>query len=108
VKALYANDSDFVEIYNVCRHSAFDKFIWWMVTCSKRIDCVFLLFLCINCLFVKDIMVVLWVIVGLQKLWMYCMNISISPRWKKDVQKICEQCIACRKTKSRVQPQGLP
>jgi len=27
VKALYANDSDFVEIYNVCRHSAFDKFI---------------------------------------------------------------------------------
>jgi hypothetical protein len=44
----------------------------------------------------------------LQKLWMYCMNISIGPRWKKDVQKICEQCIACRKTKSRVQPHGLP
>ena len=87
MKALYANDSDIFEIYNVCRHSAFDKFIWWMVTCSKRIDCVFLLFLCINCLFVKDIMVVLWVIVGLQKLWMYCMNISIGPRWKKMCKK---------------------
>ena len=26
---------------------------------------------------------------------------------KRDVQRICEQCIACRKAKSRVQPYGL-
>jgi hypothetical protein len=29
-------------------------------------------------------------------------------KMKKDVQKICEQCIACRKIKSRVQPHRLP
>jgi hypothetical protein len=26
---------------------------------------------------------------------------------ERDVQRICEQCIACRKAKSRVQPHGL-
>jgi hypothetical protein len=26
---------------------------------------------------------------------------------KRDVQRICEQCIACIKAKSRVQPHGL-
>jgi len=26
---------------------------------------------------------------------------------KRDVQRICEQCIACRKAKPRVQPHGL-
>jgi hypothetical protein len=29
------------------------------------------------------------------------------PKMKREVQRICEQCIACRKTKSRVQPHGL-
>jgi hypothetical protein len=29
------------------------------------------------------------------------------PKMKIDVQRICEQCIACRKAKSRVQPHGL-
>jgi hypothetical protein len=29
------------------------------------------------------------------------------PKMKRDVQRICEQCIACRKAKSRVQPNGL-
>ena len=29
------------------------------------------------------------------------------PKLKRDVQRICEQCIACRKAKSRVQPHGL-
>jgi len=29
------------------------------------------------------------------------------PKMKRDVQRICEQCIACRKAKSRVQPHGL-
>ena len=26
---------------------------------------------------------------------------------KRDVQRICEQCIACKKAKSRVEPHGL-
>jgi hypothetical protein len=29
------------------------------------------------------------------------------PKMKRDGQRICEQCIACRKAKSRVQPHGL-
>jgi len=29
------------------------------------------------------------------------------PKMKRDVQRICEQCIACRKEKSRVQQHGL-
>ena len=29
------------------------------------------------------------------------------PKMKRDVQRICEQCIACRKAKSRVQLHGL-
>ena len=29
------------------------------------------------------------------------------PKMKRDVQRICEHCIACRKAKSRVQPHGL-
>jgi hypothetical protein len=29
------------------------------------------------------------------------------PKMKRDVQRICKQCIACRKAKYRVQPHGL-
>ena len=29
------------------------------------------------------------------------------PKMKKDVQRICDKCITCRKTKSRTQPHGL-
>ena len=50
VKELY-DDSDFPEIYNACGHSAFGKFY-------LMDGCVFLLVLCVNCLFVKHIGVV--------------------------------------------------
>ena len=53
MKELYDNDSDFVEIYNTCGHSTFGKFYLMDDFCLKRIDCVFLLVLCVNCLFVK-------------------------------------------------------
>ena len=29
------------------------------------------------------------------------------PKMKKDVQRICDKCITCRKAKSRTQPHGL-
>jgi hypothetical protein len=29
------------------------------------------------------------------------------PKMKKDVQRICDKCIPCRKAKSRTQPHGL-
>jgi hypothetical protein len=51
VKELYDNDYDFAEIYNAYGHWFWVSFIWWMVTCLKRIDCMFLLVLCMNYLF---------------------------------------------------------
>jgi hypothetical protein len=58
VKELYDNDSNFVEIYNACAHSAFGKFYLMDGYLLKQNSCVFLLVLCVNCLFVKHIRVV--------------------------------------------------
>jgi len=57
VKELYDNDSDFAEIYNACGHSAFGKF-YLMDGYLFKEDCVFLLVLCVNCLFMKHMGVV--------------------------------------------------
>jgi hypothetical protein len=55
VKELYDNDSDFIKIYNACGHSAFGKFYLIDGYLFKKNRFVFLLVLCVNCLFVKHI-----------------------------------------------------
>jgi hypothetical protein len=55
VKELYDNDSDFTKIYNACGHSAFGKFYLIDGYLFKKNRFVFLLVLCMNCLFVKHI-----------------------------------------------------
>jgi len=75
-----------------------------MVICSRRIDCLFLLVLCVNCLFVKHMRVHCF---GVAKTLDVLHEHFYCPKMKRDVQSICEQCIAYRKIKSRVQLHGL-
>jgi hypothetical protein len=44
---------------------------------------------------------------GLQKLWMYCMNISISQRWKGICNESVSSTLHVERKKSRVQLYGL-
>jgi len=107
VKELYDNDSDFAEIYNACGHSTFGKFYLMDGYLFKE-----------NRLFVpasslRELIVReahgggLMGHFGVAKTLEVLHEHFYWPKMKRDVQRICEQCIACRKAKSRAQPHGL-
>jgi len=79
-KELYDNDSDFAKIYNACGHSAFGKFYLMDGYLFKEN------MLCVPASFLRELLVHeaheggLWVILGLQKPWLYYMSISIGQR----------------------------
>jgi len=93
VKELYDNDSDFAEIYNTCGHSAFGKFYLMDGYLFKENR------LCVPASSLHELLVReahgggLMDVLHEHFYW---------PKMKRDVQRICEQCIACRKAKSRV------
>ena len=58
VKELYANDSDFVKIYNACGHLAFGKFYLMDGYLFKETRLCVPASSCVNCLFVKHMRVV--------------------------------------------------
>ena len=112
VKELYGNDSDFAEIYNACGNSAFGKFYLMDGYLFKENR------MCVPASSLRELLVRethrhgLMGHFGVAKTWDILHEHFIAckiywPKMKRDVQRICEQCIACRKAKSRVQPHGL-
>jgi hypothetical protein len=69
--------------------------------------------LCVSISYLRKLLVyeahgvVQWVVLGLQKLWMYCMNISISQRWKGICNESVSSTLHVERKKSRVQLYGL-
>jgi len=68
---------------------------------------VFLLVLCVNCLFVKHMRMVYNGHFGVAKTLDVLHEHFYWKKMNRDVQRICEQCITYRKAKSRVQSHGL-
>jgi hypothetical protein len=50
IKELYLDDNDFGSIYDECKVSAKDRFLSMMDFCLRKINCVCLIVLCVNCL----------------------------------------------------------
>jgi hypothetical protein len=107
MKALYANDSDFSKIYNECGHLTFGKF-YVMDNFLFKENQLGVLASSLHEFLVREahkggLMGHFRVARTLNVLYehFYC------PKMKRDVQRICEQCIAYRKIKSRVQPHRL-
>jgi hypothetical protein len=104
---LYDNDSDFAEIYNVCGHSAFGKFYLMDDYLFKENR------LCVPASSLRELLVREAHGGGLMGHFRVAKTLDVLHehffwlKMKRDVQRICEQCIACRKAKSRVQPNGL-
>jgi len=107
VKELYDNDFDFVKIYNACGHSTFGKFYLMDGYLFKKNR------LCVPASSLRELFVREEHEGGLMGHFGVAKTLDVLhehfywPKIKRDVQRICEQCIACRKTKSRVQPYGL-
>jgi len=107
VKELYANDSDFFETYKACRHSAFDNFYMMDGYLFKENR------LCVLASSFSELLVRETYKGGLIGHFRVAKTLDVLygyfywPEMKRDVQRIYEQCVACRKTKSRVQPYGL-
>jgi hypothetical protein len=107
VKELYANDSDFFETYKACRHSAFDNFYMMDGYLFKENR------LCVLASSFGELLVRETYKGGLIGHFGVAKTLDILYGYfywlemKRDVQRIYEQCVACRKTKSRVQPYEL-
>jgi hypothetical protein len=107
VKESYDNDSDLAEIYNTCGHSAFGKFYLMDGYLFKENR------LCVPASSLRELLVREAHGGGLMGHFGVAKTLDVLhehfywPKMKRDVQRICEQCIACRKAKSRVQPHGL-
>jgi len=107
VKELYDNDSEFAKIYNACGHSTFGKFYLMDGYLFKENR------LCVPASSLREFLVReahgggLMGHFGVAKTSDVLHEHLYWPKMKRDVQQICEQCIACRKAKSRVQPHGL-
>jgi hypothetical protein len=104
VKALYADDSDFFEIYNAYGHLAFDKFYLMDAYLFKKNR------LCVPTSFLRELLVCEAYGGG----WMGHFGVAKTldvldehfywPKMKMDVQRIYEHTLHVRKAKSRVQP----
>ena len=107
VKELYATDSDFVDIYLACDKGAHDKFYKHDGYLFRETK------LCVPNCSMRELLVReahsggLMGHFGVKKTLDMLHEHFYWPRMKKDVIRICDSCIACRKAKSRVLPQGL-
>ncbi|RVW19408.1 Transposon Ty3-G Gag-Pol polyprotein [Vitis vinifera] len=107
VKELYANDDDFASVYGACEKTAFGKFY--------RLDGY--LFkenrLCVPNSSMRELLVReahgggLMGHFGVRKTLDVLHEHFFWPKMKRDVERACARCIACRQAKSRVLPHGL-
>ncbi|KAF7839066.1 Transposon Ty3-G Gag-Pol polyprotein [Senna tora] len=107
LKELYAHDSDFADLYHACEHAAFNKFYRHDGFLFKNKQ------LCIPVCSVRKLLVReshsggLMGHFGVQKTLDMLNEHFYWPNMRKDVEKICAKCIACKQAKSKSMPHGL-
>jgi hypothetical protein len=107
VKDMYADDADFSNVYKACDKTAFGKFYkhdGYLFKESK---------LCVPSCSMRELLVReahgggLMGHFGVKKILDILHEHFFWPKMKKDVNRICDRCITCRKAKSKVLPHGL-
>lgn len=107
IKELYEHDSEFSQIYKSCVHAAQNGYF-------KNNDYLFKeKRLCVPKGSIRDLLVKeaheggLMGHFGVQKTLDMLHEHFYWPHMKRDVRKLCERCIVCKKSKSKVMPHGL-
>ncbi|KAF7814914.1 Transposon Ty3-G Gag-Pol polyprotein [Senna tora] len=106
-KDMYAIDADFSDIYAACEKSTFNKFYRHegFLFCGNRI--------CVPICSVRELLVReshsggLMGYFGVHKTLDTLSEHFFWPHMRKDVEKICSKCIACKHAKSKSMPHGL-
>ena len=107
IKELYTCDSDFTEIFVACTKSAFGKFYLhegFLFRANR---------LCIPVCSMRELLVKEAHGGGLMGHFGIAKTIAVLhehfywPKMKRDVERICDRCITCKKAKSKLQPHGL-
>jgi hypothetical protein len=107
IKDLYAQDSDFGEVFNACEKVAFGKFYrhdGFLFRENK---------LCVPMCSLRELFVReahgggLMGHFGVAKTLGILHDHFFWPHMKRDVERICEKCITCKQAKSKLKPHGL-
>ncbi|XP_043812189.1 uncharacterized protein LOC122723569, partial [Manihot esculenta] len=107
VKDLYINDVDFGNVFVACKHGAFNSFYrhdGYLFKGKK---------LCVPRCSMRDLLVLeshcggLMGHFGVHKTYDTLFEHFYWPSMRKDVEKVCASCIACRQAKSKSMPHGL-
>ena len=107
LKELYPIDSDFSTMYSTCGKSAFDKFYRHdeFLFCEGK--------LCIPNCSIRELFVCESYSGGLMEHFGIAKTLDILnehffwPHMKRNVERVCCQCITCKQAKSIILPQGL-
>ncbi|KAA3477934.1 Retrovirus-related Pol polyprotein from transposon 17.6 [Gossypium australe] len=100
LKELYANGPDFGEIYKLCEKGACERYFQHDEFLFRENK------LCIPQGSTRDIEGLIGRF-GIAKTLAVLQEHFYWPKMKRDVAKVCERCVACKKAKSRIQPHGL-
>ena len=107
IKDLYAQDSDFCDVFNACEKVAFGKFYrhdGFLFRENK---------LCVPMCSLRELLVReahgggLMGHFGVAKTFGILHDHFFWPHMKRDVERICETCITCKQAKSKLKPHGL-
>ena len=107
IKDLYAQDSDFCDVFNACEKVAFGKFYrhdGFLFRENK---------LCVPMCSLRELLVReahgggLMGHFGVAKTLGILHDHFFWPHMKRDVERICEKCITCKQAKSKLKPHGL-
>ncbi|TKC11713.1 hypothetical protein FA727_23770 [Robertmurraya kyonggiensis] len=107
LKELYEHDSDFGEIFRTCLKHGFNKFYIFEGYLFKENK------LCVPNCSIRELLVREGHGGGLMGHFGVFKTLSLLqehfywPNMRRDVEKICERCLKCRKTKSTLKPHGL-
>ncbi|XP_062075289.1 uncharacterized protein LOC133779331 [Humulus lupulus] len=107
IKDLYVDDCDFSNVFNACEKEAFGKFFRHDGFLFKENK------LCVPKSSLHDLLVKESHGGGLMGHFSVSKTLEILhehffwPNMKRDVERVCEKCIACRKANSQVKPHGL-
>jgi len=107
LKDIYPHDSEFIDIYNACTKFSTNGYFkdYGYLFKKKR--------LCVPKCSIRDLLVRhahdggLIGHFGVQKSYDTLHEHFYWPHMKRDVQKFCENCITCKKARSKFKPQGL-
>ncbi|XP_035542994.1 uncharacterized protein LOC118346093, partial [Juglans regia] len=107
IKELYAQDSDFGDVFNACEKMAFGKFYRYDGFLFRENK------LCLPICSLRELLVREAHGGGLMGHFGVAKTLGILhehffwPHMKRDVERICEKCITCKQAKSKLKPHGL-